>query len=837
MTEGEEGGPPPERRSARNLLRAWDRWASPRARAAAVLVVALLGAVGYGLFLHLGVPGGAFHGYPIGDWLFWKLGAMWAWGLYLSAACVSAGFWALTRLFRVSDLPTLETVVQSAALGLVVFVLGMFAGGVLRQYHAAFAVLWPSVMLACGARPLLGFARARLAAFRSSARPRAPLSDAVALLAAVYGLFGLIFLYLGVMTPESINFDASWSHLTIAADYARKGRIIPFDGDYTRNFPHLASFVHTWPMIVPSFGIFTQPPIRWMFALHLEFFFFLWTLAGVAAMASWLLGTARARGTWASFALFPAIFVYDCNLGGAADHYLAFFAPPLFLAAVRAALPAEPPAFAPRASALCGVFAAAALFTKYQALYLLFGVAVVYGGIWLAAAARKLRGGRAAAGALPWPTLIRGPLAALAAFALVLAPQLLKNTVYYRNPVYPFAQDVFPSRPTTPGAAYLYEWLFKDYAWRPHGGLVQTLGEAVSVSFGWSFLPHYSFTHYVPDGGALFTLCLPMALFLRSPRRIWLGYAAAMAAFFAWGMIFRVDRHLQTFMPLVWATTAAVLVRAWELGGLARVGLGLLCGLQVIWGGDAAFYSGHERFKAAIDLVRSGYEGRAATRFDGYRATDRAIGAALPQDARVVLHMYRPNLGIDRDLVLDWAGQQALIFYEDLHGPRGLYEHYKDRGITHLLWIPGRRPASTKQEDVLFTDFVHRFARNKRRFGAEELSAMPEGPPPPDAPYRVLSLGLEGYADGLYPVEAMKTYEDIPKNAHTHETFAPPEIPLPREAGAQVALASEASAVCLGEGFRPGPALKSRLDALFESATTYPKAFSILVRRGGPAPR
>jgi hypothetical protein len=795
-----------------------DRWnESSRLRSALVLVVGLAGAVGYAAFLH--------RAYPIGDWLFWRVGAMWAWGLFLSLACVSAGHLALTRLFRVTGLPTLETVVTSAALGLLVFVLGMFAGGAARQYNAAFAVLLPAVMLGAGARPLLAFARERLAAWKAAPRPPSPGRDALAVLAGAYGFFALVFVYLGVMTPEAINFDASWSHLTIAADYARAGRIIPFDGDYTRAFPHLASIVHTWPMIVPSLGVLAQPPLRWMLALHLEFFFFVWTLAGVTAMASWLVESDRVRAAWAAFALFPAIFVYDKNLGGAADHYLAFFAAPFFLAAVRAA-----PRFPARASALAGVLAAGALLAKYQALYLVVGVGLVYGGLWLATARRKLR---AKDDDLPaWPALVRSPLWLGAGLAIVFSPQLLKNAIFYQNPVYPFAQDFFPSRPTTPGAAYLYEWLFKDWTWRPHGGLLQTVGEAAGLSFSWSFVPHYSFfTHNAPDGGSLFTLCLPMVLALRSPRRIWLGYAASMGALFAWGMIFRVDRHLQTFMPLLWATTAAVLVRAWELGALARAGIAILVGLQVVWGGDAIFYSGHDRIQSAMDLIRSGYEGKAASRFDGFRANERAIGASLPRDAKVVLHMYRPNLGIDRDLVLDWAGQQALIFYEGVHGPQSLYDYYRARGVTHLLWIPGRRPAVTKQEDVLFSDFVHRFGKDRRRFGNEELVALPADPPPPDAPYRVLALGLSGYADGLYPVEAMKTYEDIPSTPKTHETFPPPETPLPLDGAARAALAEGASAVCLGERFHPDPALKSRLDTLFEPAASYPKSFAILVRR------
>jgi hypothetical protein len=307
-----------------------------------------------------------------------------------------------------------------------------------------------------------------------------------------------------------------------------------------------------------------------------------------------------------------------------------------------------------------------------------------------------------------------------------------------------------------------------------------------------------------------------------------------MGSLFAWGMIFRVDRHLQTFLPLLVATTAAILVRAWELGWVARAGLALLVGLQVVWGGDAPFYAGKGRVQSAIDMISSGYEGRAASRFSSFRSGDRALGAALPKDARVVLHMYRPNLGIDRDLVLDWAGQQGLIVYEDIHGPRSLYDVYRSIGVTHLISIPGRRPASTKQEDVLFSDFVHRFGKDAKRFGGEELVALPAEPPPPDHPYRVLSLGLAGYADGLYPVEAMKTYEYVPEG---REKFAPPETPLPPDPSAQAALAASADAVCVADRFHPDARLKSRIDTVFEPAVAYAHSFTIYVRRSGGQPR
>src|SRR5262249_61352901 len=129
-------------------------------------------------------------------------------------------------------------------------------------------------------------------------------------------------------------------------------------------------------------------------------------LAGVAAMAAWIVDRERLRGAWAAFFLSPAIYVYDCNMGGASDHDLAFFAAPLFLAAVRAA-----PRFGARSCALAGAFAAGAILSKLQAVYLLAGVGLVLRLLWLGAAAenvRARRAGRAGGAGGPPPRRGRG---------------------------------------------------------------------------------------------------------------------------------------------------------------------------------------------------------------------------------------------------------------------------------------------------------------------------------------------------------------------------------------------------------------------------------------------
>jgi len=147
---------------------------------------------------------------------------------------------------------------------------------------------------------------------------------------SAFGILCVGVIYLGLLSPESVNYDATWYHLRIAQDYARWGRIRPFY-DYSAIVPQLASIVHTWGYLVP--GLDGAP--RWMMALHIEFALFLWTLVGVAAGIQRLIGDFTLPATWASFFLFPIIFVYDSNIGGAADHVSAFFAMPVVLATLR----------------------------------------------------------------------------------------------------------------------------------------------------------------------------------------------------------------------------------------------------------------------------------------------------------------------------------------------------------------------------------------------------------------------------------------------------------------------------------------------------------------------
>jgi hypothetical protein len=310
-----------------------------------------------------------------------------------------------------------------------------------------------------------------------------------------------------------------------------------------------------------------------------------------------------------------------------------------------------------------------------------------------------------------------------------------------------------------------------------------------------SFIPHYSFSGRSPMFGSLFTLLTPMICFVRGRFRVLVALILANVALLIWALVYTVDRNLQVFMPVMICATTALIIKCWQLGAFARLGLVPLLALQIVWSGDVGFYNSHDRINSAFSLIRSGYEGRASSRFHDYRHEFVAIGEALPPKARVLLHTSHQSLGIDRDIVLDWIGYQAYISYDHVHSPRELYDYYRARGITHLLHLPGNRPAGTRQEEVLWNAFIQRYARSVGSYGGFKLLAMPDQPPPVTAPYRVAVIDLPGYSDGVYPIERLNTNEYL---AAPLRHYQPPELPFPAEKEAREELFRSLDAVITG---------------------------------------
>jgi len=794
---------------ARSIVAAWARYP---ARSAVVAVLCLTGVAIYVAQVN--------PIYPVRDWLFWRLLVLWSWCALFNGACLAFGHYVLARWLKVRDLPVLETLATSAAVGVVAFTAAMYGAGALALYRPAAAVALPLAMIVAGGPELLRFARrawiaATAAAAAAAVRRRNDPAQRATwrawtgfLLAA--GILCLVLLYLQSLTPAALNYDPRWCYLTIAQDYAREGRIVPFLADYPKCYPHLASIIYTWGFLVPGIN----EPLRWMLALHSEFCLFLWTLVGVAAGVAWLVERTQVKGAWVALFLFPGMFVQDSNLGGAADHVVAFFALPLVLAALRAA-----PDLSPRRCALVGILAAGALLTRYQALYFFVPIAGLLG-----ARLFMLGTGLDRARVADRSRLWRGPATLIALGVVLSAPHFLKNWIFHRNPVYPFMMDFFSgSRPMPDVAQQL-----TDESWHPKGPFLDKLKGALETTFTFSFHPHYASAKNVGVIGSLFTLLLPTVPFLRGQRRLWVFALMCLAAVFTWAWLYLIDRQAQAFVPLLAAATAAMIIRAWELGWAARAGLIALVGMQVVWSGDAFFFSGYERLFDAVNLIRSGYEGNAKNRFRGYMAAETAVSKRLPANAVVLFHNSRLSLGVNRKVLQDLAGFQGLISYRHVKTPRDVYDLYRSHGITHILHQRGVWMAFSKQEEILFLAFIDRFCGGLFHEGSYDVVEMPSAPPPVETPYRVLSLGLGGYIDGVYPIEAMSVVEPI---YDPNRRFPLPATTATPASAAAPAIIDQVNAVLLGTNVRRPPELDAALRDKFQSQLSYSGQFTVYLRR------
>jgi hypothetical protein len=705
---------------------------------------------------------------------------------YLNFAWLCAGSVVLKRL-GLTRAPALERLALAGPLGATVFLLGFWFFGAVGALGPWAAVSWPLVMILVG----VGDARRALSAFFARWR-RDPLS-ALELACFAGGVLLLCWIWLGVLTPDAINYDASWNHLVIAQDYAREGRIVGFRADWVKNLPHAGSVINTWAFVVPGFDV---APLRWMLALQLEFFALLWTLVGVSAVASRMLLHRGPRALWSALALFPAILVYDSNLGAAADHYLAFFCCAVVLTSLRFASRLDR-----RWGIVAGVLLGVSFATKMQAAFIAAPVGVLLG---VALLRRRASLRAAAMSLLMW---------ALAAVAMVL-PHLLRNLLAFRNPVYPLAQDVFGGVPSVPDAALQVKYLFAD--WRTHPpGSWQRLGIALEMLATFSFKPHYSFIGDLPMFGSLFTLLTPTLLFVRKRRALLPVVLLSYGALFTWALLVWVDRNLQGFAPWLWASTAAMCVSVWRLGWPARAALLALVGVQLIWATGLDTTS-NDRVFAGLRL----FQGQTAQKQDGrwapYRAREAELDRTLPKDAVVLLHDDHVMLGINRPVLCDWIGFQGLFDYRPMTSVTDLVSAFAAERVTHVAWHAWARLPASRQEEVLFTALAILAARVTDDHGGLavfELSRV-NAPPRPIAPWRVLTLGVPNYADGVYDVTQLGTCEEYPPELMR---FAEPLSPFPsEEALAQVL--SETQVVFVADPKRVSPSLRGALIRDYVSA-------------------
>jgi hypothetical protein len=652
--------------------------------------------------------------YPLEYWLLPHYLKYWGLCAGVACACTVSGL-RVTAALGAGALGFAENLLLSFASGVLLFSLGIFAGGILGLYGPIFFVAWPLVLTALGGRaPWHTLARTArhfgAAALRGEHTfwPRTPFE----LARAMFLLLGLIGVYLQVITPGNVSFDARWYHVGIAEQYALRGAIERFpEGWYLGAYPQLATWLYTWAFLLPA-SVFDRVAL----AAHIEWMLFLATVPAIGLLARHLLKPERVRWTGGVLFLFPSIYLYDTNLNVGSDHVLAFWACPLALAVI--ALLEAPSA---KRVALASLVAAGAILTRYQAIYLLVPASVIV--LIGFARARELH------------------LAALgiAALLVLTAPHWLKNYLFYGDPLYPILHAYLPARPFHPGAEAALQGQYLPTAFALHGSLSQRVWELVVALPTFSFRPlNWSVLNLPqPTFGSMFTL-LGLALpFLPRAKRIWGLLLVCYVGVAIWYWTNHQIRFLQALLPWMAACIVALCVRIWRVGRAPRLALSALVGLQILWGADLYFAPSHTLIAGGIITntvlhLRAGMAGEYEGRFRHYLDFE-LLNARLPKDAVVLLHNGDFRLGLERRAITDQYGYQGALGYAALGDPRAVWQAWHDLGVTHIYWPRSENKdadADERAREAVFRTAVKQLTHGRVRLGGWNLAVLAAEPPP-----------------------------------------------------------------------------------------------------------
>lgn len=708
--------------------------------------------------------------YPVQQWIFWRYLAYWLAAAALWVLATGVGD-RLVRWVRGRRLPAREHFAIAFPLGLLASSTLIFLAGVAHAFGRWFFFGFPLLLALVSGRSFLRFL-ARFAR-RAWARPAGPRPWAE--LSLALGVVAALFAYAPIMSPANIAYDARWYHMPIAEHYAAQGSITRFPEGWTLGaYPQLVTLLSTWAMQLPVGQLFD----RVMLVLHFEWVTFLATLAAIPPLVRRLVPGASGYRSWLFVFLFPGLFLYDSNLNGSADHFLAATAPAIWLTLLRAGR-----RFEPRACALFGLSLAAAANTKYTALSLVVPACI---GLGLRLAWLRFARARAVDRAAR-PKLWWGSAAAAAAFLVATSTHWLKNLIFYGDPLFPALNRWLKLRPWVSEASVHYQkFMLVQGTWHPPStlqGVRDTLRTAVTFAFVPNDWP--SLHGSVPVFGMLFTLCLLALPFCRRSARLWGIALASELGILLWYWTNHQDRYLQALVPWLAAFTAAVFSLAYRSGLPSRITAGFLIGAQAIWGSDVPFIPTHAMvgdtpLRETARLLGQGYLKQYATRLAV--SEFEAVAAALPKGAKVLLHNQHEHLGLGAASISDWAPFQSGLSYAELRSPRGVFDKLTSFGATHVLYVTqpnyGMEFGSLAAE-LVFWETVALHTETPRSIGRFTLVKLPAIAPAASSEQRfVMYLGCDagnGYRSGLYELGDLRHLYDQPFSA-PRETEASNEL-------------------------------------------------------------
>jgi hypothetical protein len=629
--------------------------------------------------------------HPIDRWLFPTYAEIWGYTLLFGLACFSSG-WRVLSLLLAAPPRLLERIALALPLGVIVFYSSMFVCGALGLFNTGLFWGLPLLMIGGSAgRVLTDFQRIRRRMRPFHGRLVTPRRWPEAVGALFTGLC-LVIIYAYIVYPNNLSYDAQWYHLPIAEQYVAAGAVVPFrEGWFLGAYPHLSSFLYAWALLSPG-ALYEQT----LLAGHLEFLLLVFTLVGVSALTSQLL---RKQVPYAAalFFLFPGIFVYDSSLSTGADHILAFFTPFVILGLVRFN---RNPTW--REGVLAGALFAGAACTKYQASYLVPPAACAV--LWIAVRHRK------PAASLAW----------IASAALVSATHWLKNLFFYGDPFYPLLNRWFHAHPFHAEAT---RWV-ANYYWptqgKPTGVGWEKWKNALLATVNFSLSPDGGFTwdnKALPLYGSLFTLLIPVTFLLKRPWRLLTQVLGVQSALLVWALTSHQERFLQTLTPWIAAVTAAILMRVWHSGRVARTCLVPMVGLQLVWGADLLALprhamTGKASLQSTLEYWASSYTPQRKTR-NALPNTLEALGRRLQPKMRAILHNFRLRLGTHVEILTDETGWQGAIDYLQHQSPHDTLSTWKQVKATHVIWQPNRGGADSNDvaRELVFLRAVHEYAK------------------------------------------------------------------------------------------------------------------------------
>jgi len=483
-------------------------------------------------------------------------------------------------------------------------------------------------------------------------------------LALLLMAFAAVMNLMATAAPE-IFYDSLVYHLSLPRLYLLRGRIMPTPENLFSGFPFGVQMLYGWALALSDEGLAAL--------LHSSF-----GMATAAGLFAW-----GRRWAGASTGVLAALFFYLAPIGIYASWHCgidlgsSFYVILAFTAITRSLQKddgreagARPPL-----PVLAGLFVGFAMSTKYNVLPL--------GTVLIALhALLSRRCGRP----------LKDSVWMASAAALVLAPWLLKNILFYGNPLYPFLHQVI-------GWAAPADW---EPVLRAGGG--RNLAEVFGTWAGFKeFLTHpwnYS-TGSWPLGdwlGPAYILLLPWALMLRwglfrrdeTPKTWTTAAALALGGYLVWCLVTRLVRFLLPALPLLACAGALAVQKGafprW-LNRAAWAGALLAC----MFGFQACFRQGlgigqWDMLEGRIS--REAYlKHQRVTYGLPYFAAMEFVNSKLPRDAKVLFLGESRAYYCERDFIAAtiydhnpfWGAVRASSSAADLAA------RVREMGVTHIF--------------------------------------------------------------------------------------------------------------------------------------------------------